>query len=334
MARQSLLVTLVLLFCLAHRADAQTTSVKIIPPDGGAAPAPAKPLDILDTEYPLLSLLADEQGTTILDLSLDSSGKPNAVQISMSSGYPALDQQSVQIARTRWAFQPGTTSIKIAVNWALPLIAVNEYNLDIPAAPEGASPPAAITGHGVVADDYPALAVRTRQQGIVVVRYLITEDGTVGDIQVASSSGVPRLDDAAVQMVKKRWKFRPFTLNGKPIAVWQGATVSFFVFPDAFDRAKLLRCYRRPASAQEQVVITAQMFSPKEGARDFGFGRVVERWTFVTRSGEQTDMLLSIKGGLKRPTKALRDMMKSSYPTPADANGCWYYDPIFLQRNP
>jgi TonB family protein len=328
MTRKSLLLALVLqLFALTHRADAQTTSVKIIAPEGGAAPVAAKPLDILVTEYPLLSLLSDEQGTTNLDLSLDSNGKPNAVQVSMSSGYPALDQQAVQIARSRWAFQAGiASSVKVAIDWTVPASVVNDYDIDMPARPKGVRLPAfeIDPSHKIGADDYPALAIRTREQGIVAVRYFVKEDSALGEIQIVQSSGKPRLDDAAIKMVKK-WKFHPLIQDGKPISAWQALTVTFLIFPDAFEK-KNLSCYPRPVLAPEGATVMVQITAPKDW-------RVVERWTFVTGTGEQKDMLFGTKAGLMRPSNSLKEIMKGTgYLKSRDASGCWYYDPIFLPR--
>jgi len=44
---------------------------------------------------------------------------------------------------------------------------------------------------------------------------------------VTGTSGKPRLDDAACTMVKKRWKFKPATQDGKAVAVSVPAEVIF-----------------------------------------------------------------------------------------------------------
>ena len=47
------------------------------------------------------------------------------------------------------------------------------------------------------------------------------------DCAVTGTSGKPRLDDAACTMVKKRWKFKPATQDGKPVAYSMPAEVIF-----------------------------------------------------------------------------------------------------------
>ena len=50
------------------------------------------------------------------------------------------------------------------------------------------------------------------------VRFTINEDGSVGDVEVVSSSGSSALDAAIVDTISK-WRFSPATdSNGKPVA--------------------------------------------------------------------------------------------------------------------
>ena len=88
------------------------------------------------------------------------------------------------------------------------------------------TPPLAITSHEPATADYPIGSVSLREQGATVVQYLVLADGTVGDTIIASRSGSPRLDQAAVQLVTG-WRFEPATENGRPIPAWLSATVVF-----------------------------------------------------------------------------------------------------------
>lgn len=56
---------------------------------------------------------------------------------------------------------------------------------------------------------------QTRVAGTVIVRLTVDPSGRLLDRQVATSSGVPRLDDAAIASVDKSSPFPPFT-NGMP----------------------------------------------------------------------------------------------------------------------
>jgi outer membrane biosynthesis protein TonB len=49
----------------------------------------------------------------------------------------------------------------------------------------------------------------------------------VGECEVTTPSGKPRLDDAACVFVKRKWKYKPATLEGKPVAQNSSANVVF-----------------------------------------------------------------------------------------------------------
>jgi protein TonB len=96
-----------------------------------------------------------------------------------------------------------------------------------PPPPPPPTPPVATTSHAVTADDYPPVSIRLQEQGKVAIKYTISAEGTVSECAVTMSSGKPRLDDAACTMVKRRWKFKPATQEGKPVAVSVPAEVIF-----------------------------------------------------------------------------------------------------------
>jgi protein TonB len=61
--------------------------------------------------------------------------------------------------------------------------------------------------------DYPPMARQMHVSGPVVVEAQVTEEGEVSKVQAVSGNAL--LSSAAVTAVKK-WKFKPFTAEGKP----------------------------------------------------------------------------------------------------------------------
>jgi TonB family protein len=55
----------------------------------------------------------------------------------------------------------------------------------------------------------------------------ISEDGAIGDAQIAGTSGSPILDALAVAWVKQHWRYRPALRDGTPLAVTTAAIVVF-----------------------------------------------------------------------------------------------------------
>jgi protein TonB len=71
---------------------------------------------------------------------------------------------------------------------------------------------------------YPPIARATMTQGTVVLEATISRAGTIEDLRVAS--GPPMLQQAALDAVKT-WRYRPYLLNGEPVAVETTVNVVF-----------------------------------------------------------------------------------------------------------
>ncbi len=56
--------------------------------------------------------------------------------------------------------------------------------------------------------DYPSVSRRLGEQGLVLLHVQVTEDGTAGSVTLQTGSGSTRLDQAALEAVKK-WRFVP-----------------------------------------------------------------------------------------------------------------------------
>jgi TonB family protein len=72
---------------------------------------------------------------------------------------------------------------------------------------------------------YTEIARKARIQGVVIVEAIIDKSGNVTNVRVLKPLPMG-LDQAAVEAVKK-WKFKPATLNGKPVDVYYNLTVNF-----------------------------------------------------------------------------------------------------------
>jgi protein TonB len=75
-----------------------------------------------------------------------------------------------------------------------------------------------------VQPNYPPLARQARIQGTVVLRAVISKDGSIENLTLVS--GHPMLAPAAIDAVKQ-WKYRPYLLNGEPVEVDTEVLVNF-----------------------------------------------------------------------------------------------------------
>jgi protein TonB len=75
-----------------------------------------------------------------------------------------------------------------------------------------------------VTPTYPQLAKQARIQGQVVLQAEISKEGTIQNLQLIS--GHPMLAPAAIEAVRQ-WRYKPYLLNGEPVAVETQVVVNF-----------------------------------------------------------------------------------------------------------
>lgn len=73
---------------------------------------------------------------------------------------------------------------------------------------------------------YPSLSRRLREEGRVVLDVYILADGRVGETRLRRSSGHPRLDEVALDAVR-RWRYVPARRGDEPIPFWYVQPVDF-----------------------------------------------------------------------------------------------------------
>ncbi len=73
---------------------------------------------------------------------------------------------------------------------------------------------------------YPPVAMENNIQGRVVVQFVVTKTGKIGEVKVARSKD-PDLDKEAVRVVKTLPDFIPGKMNGQAVAVWYTLPIAF-----------------------------------------------------------------------------------------------------------
>jgi protein TonB len=96
----------------------------------------------------------------------------------------------------------------------------------VPVAGPRELPSSAVQVISAPAPEYPRASRREREQGVVQVRLFIDAAGLPRQVQVARSSGFPRLDEAALAAVRK-WRFKPPLEEGRPVEGWFTTPLNF-----------------------------------------------------------------------------------------------------------
>lgn len=73
---------------------------------------------------------------------------------------------------------------------------------------------------------YPPLSRRMGEEGKVLLRVLVSSEGEAMDVVLRTSSGSPRLDEAAREAVRS-WRFVPARQGDKRVAAWTVVPISF-----------------------------------------------------------------------------------------------------------
>jgi protein TonB len=80
---------------------------------------------------------------------------------------------------------------------------------------------------GITQPAYPPTSRRLGEQGSVELKLSVLGDGKVGSCGIATSSGFPRLDEAACKEAMRRWRLKPGTVDGVPTAMEYRIKVTF-----------------------------------------------------------------------------------------------------------
>jgi TonB family protein len=196
-------------------------------------------------DYPPLARQARIQGQVVLQALIDKDG--NIEKLDLVSGHPMLAPAALQAVK-QWKYkpyllngEPVKVQTEIIVNFALsggvdtspsgslPGEAMSATQL---APPGSATPQRVRITQGIsagllikkVQPQYPENAKQARVQGQVVLQVEISKEGTVRNLQLIS--GDPMLAPAAIEAVKQ-WIYKPYLLNGEPVAVETQVIVNF-----------------------------------------------------------------------------------------------------------
>lgn len=130
---------------------------------------------------------------------------------------------------------PPEVAIEIPMD-AAPTTAIRQTTQQAPVAQPPPAPVAAPVARTAPKSDarrprtqpeYPPSSRRAGETGTVILEVYVLENGRAGDVRVKTSSGFPKLDEAAVREVKRSWRLVPGTENGKPVPMWGQFAVTF-----------------------------------------------------------------------------------------------------------
>jgi protein TonB len=129
----------------------------------------------------------------------------SSVKLDMESGSPSASEQ------------PSAAAVPVPDNTPLPPNAAARVELSAGTAQVVSRP---------VDPRYPLLAKQMKVQGAVVLQVLISDTGSIQDIQVLSG---PAILSAAAREAVSQWHFKPYYQSGRPVETEARITVNFTI---------------------------------------------------------------------------------------------------------
>ncbi len=96
----------------------------------------------------------------------------------------------------------------------------------------GPSRIARLRGGDALQPPYPSASRAMDEEGSVVLTVSIDAAGRVTGVSLLRSSGFARLDSAALEFARRRWRFEPALQDGRPMASTRNITVRFSLDAD------------------------------------------------------------------------------------------------------
>jgi TonB family protein len=190
--------------------------------------------------YPDTAIKAGIEGRVVVKFIVTEDG--SVTDITISKGVSKeIDEEALRVMRMMPKWKPGRQNGKpVKVYFTLPI----QFKLD-----EEKAQPTTDTAGKKKADTfqyvevmpkptvdiseylsknmkYPKAARRAGIEGKVIVRFVVTTDGSIDDVTVVKGIG-KECDDEAVRVIQNMTKWTPGTQNGKPVNVFFTIPINF-----------------------------------------------------------------------------------------------------------
>jgi TonB family protein len=184
-------------------------------------------------KYPTVARDNGIQGKVIISFIVAKSGAIEDVQVVRGIG-GGCDQEGVRVVKSMPKWKPGMNDGKpVKVKFTLPLSFKLEGDGPIvfalkdvdtkPGFPDGEK---GLNEYIAKNTKYPANSKKNKQQGTVIINFVIDQDGKVYNPMVKKGI-TPELDAEALRVIKSMPNWTPAIKNGKPVNVLYEVPISF-----------------------------------------------------------------------------------------------------------
>lgn len=193
--------------------------------------------------YPLSAREKGIQGRSVCQFVVNKSGSLSDITVVKSSGNEELDKEAVRVIASMPKWKPGRSKGEVVrVKYTVPVSfkiatqnpAKDSLNIligdtivraivdEMPEFPGGQQ---ALFNYLAENIQYPRKAVL--EQGRVIVEFVVEQDGSISNVNIAKSSGNKWLDAEGIRLIKSMPKWKPGRLKGKTVRVRYCVPITF-----------------------------------------------------------------------------------------------------------
>ena len=192
--------------------------------------------------YPVFARMNGIQGRTICQFIVNKNGSLSDIKILKSSGSKELDEEAVNVIASMPKWIPGRSAGEIVrVKYTIPVtfkIAAQVPTNDSLVISTDTTIHAIVNqmpefpGGQQALFDYLANNIRypnkaNGAQGRVIITFVVEQDGSISNVEIAKSAGNKWLDQEGVRLIKSMPKWKPGRLKGKIVRVKYCVPIKF-----------------------------------------------------------------------------------------------------------
>lgn len=195
-----------------------------------------------NVEYPVFARMNGIQGRTICQFVVNKSGSLSDIKILKSSGNNKLDKEAVNVIASMPKWIPGRSAGEIVrVKYTIPvtfkIVAAQPTNDSLVFSSDTTiyaivNQMPEFPGGQQVLFDYLSQNIRypdkaNGAQGRVIVTFVVEQDGSISNVEIAKSAGNKWLDQEGIRLVKSMPKWKSGVLKGKVVRVKYCVPITF-----------------------------------------------------------------------------------------------------------
>lgn len=280
--------------------------------------------------YPGMAALFAQEGNAFFRICIDANGEVSELELTRSSGSRRLDDAAREYLSESVEYDPALRNGEPvdhcrdeAVSWIADEEEAERRSSVVLTVDEMANFTPLRPGpqHDTPREAYPEMSVAQSEEGIALADICVDSNGDVSSVEIATSSGHERLDQATREFLANSVEYEPATLYGVPVDYCRTEIVSWILEELQAERIAQAQAPNRPPEMSPPPNVSVGRDYPIESVRLREEGLVILR-VCVAADGSVDEVELVESSGYPRLDDASIRMVTGRFQyNPATQNG-------------